>query len=592
MNKEDYFFVHNSRHNKTAIESCLIDKNYQVLSTQVPIQQPTTSTAAIDHIIDDDDSSEIESISSEVEEATNVEKKYNTQMLTSLCIQTISTGCSIRKTTEIISSFILDMKLNNTIDLKPITKSKIESGLKRLKFIKSSQNTFSRTNVKEEHYTLVKQPGDIFVSSVSSKNQVNEILTPARKAAKSIFQEISDLGLEENVRSYLRVNVCDGAPSNTGVKNGIHQAIQEILGRPLHLVVCLFHLNELILKSALKVTESIGSSKSCDIYRGELGELISSDDLHLMDVVDFKQIHTNFSDYQNETGEIRDDQDLLLSLTIGVIKKDNQLLNRVKNYKIGKIGQARWLTTATRILRVYISELNPSEDLIQLTEFVVKIYGPIYFKIRLNPYMSNCSQIFCEIVQRLNEKEGNVFVFSKELREKVFDTLENNSWSVHPRNLLLCMLLDANNEIKEKSIDIIKKSRSLPYSKKLATIKPTRENHFKLNFDAICYHQIIDLDNELNFIEPPLTADIKIEYLNRFVCPKITNHTQIVEYFVQNVNKMSSKYGEDNRNSSIYVKETSKHLKDDQKTEFITKLNKKIQKANTCEKNYVCAFYL
>ncbi|KAI2795592.1 hypothetical protein BLOT_016639 [Blomia tropicalis] len=271
MNKEDYFFVHNSRHNKTAIESCLIDKNYQVLSTQVPIQQPTTSTAAIDHIIDDDDSSEIESISSEVEEATNVEKKYNTQMLT-------------------------NMKLNNTIDLKPITKSKIESGLKRLKFIKSSQNTFSRTNVKEEHYTLVKQPGDIFVSSVSSKNQVNEILTPARKAVKSIFQEISDLGLEENVRSYLRVNVCDGAPSNTGVKNGIHQAIQEILGRPLHLVVCLFHLNELILKSALKVTESIGSSKSCDIYRGELGELISSDDLHLMDVVDFKQIHTNFPD--------------------------------------------------------------------------------------------------------------------------------------------------------------------------------------------------------------------------------------------------------------------------------------------------------
>ncbi|KAI2795593.1 hypothetical protein BLOT_016640 [Blomia tropicalis] len=203
----------------------------------------------------------------------------------------------------------------------------------------------------------------------------------------------------------------------------------------------------------------------------------------------------------------------------------------------------------------------------------------IYFRIKSIGRFNSIDRIR---VQRLNEKEGNVFVFSKELREKVFDTLENNSWSVHPRNLLLCMLLDANNEIKEKSIDIIKKSRSLPYSKELATIKPTRENHFKLNFDAICYHQIIDLDNELNFIEPPLTADIKIEYLNRFVCPKITNHTQIVEYFVQNVNKMSSKYGEDNRNSSIYVKETSKHLKDDQKTEFITKLNKKIQKANTC----------
>ena len=89
--------------------------------------------------------------------------------------------------------------------------------------------------------------------------------------------------------------------------------------------------------------------------------------------------------------------------------------------------------------------------------------------------MSNCSQIYFEIVQRINEKRDNEFVFSTELREKVFDTLENNSWSVHPRNLpkrLLCMICDANNEIKEKGIDIIKKSRNLPYSKKLTTIKP------------------------------------------------------------------------------------------------------------------------
>ena len=114
-------------------------------------------------------------------------------------------------------------------------------------------------------------------------------------------------------------------------------------------------------------------------------------------------------------------------------------------------------------------------------------------------------------------KWNNEFVFFTELPEKVFDTLENNTWSVYPRNLLLCLICDANNKVK-KGIDIIRKSKNLPYSKQFTTIKPTRENRFKLNFDANCYHQLIDLDNELNCIKPPLTMDINIEDLNRFTC--------------------------------------------------------------------------
>ncbi|GBO27069.1 hypothetical protein AVEN_217525-1 [Araneus ventricosus] len=43
----------------------------------------------------------------------------------------------------------------------------------------------------------------------------------------------------------------------------------------------------------------------------------------------------------------------------------------------GKVCHSRWLTTANRILRLYVAHENTSEALLTLTTFIAKIYAPM-----------------------------------------------------------------------------------------------------------------------------------------------------------------------------------------------------------------------
>ena len=47
------------------------------------------------------------------------------------------------------------------------------------------------------------------------------------------------------------------------------------------------------------------------------------------------------------------------------------------NLKPGPLSHSKWLTTASRILRFYISTKNPTENLVILTNYVVKVYLPV-----------------------------------------------------------------------------------------------------------------------------------------------------------------------------------------------------------------------
>ena len=44
-----------------------------------------------------------------------------------------------------------------------------------------------------------------------------------------------------------------------------------------------------------------------------------------------------------------------------------------------KINQACWLTTANRLFCLYVSTLNPSDDFLEIVNFIVTEYVPIWF---------------------------------------------------------------------------------------------------------------------------------------------------------------------------------------------------------------------
>jgi hypothetical protein len=48
----------------------------------------------------------------------------------------------------------------------------------------------------------------------------------------------------------------------------------------------------------------------------------------------------------------------------------------------GQIDHARWLTTANRILRLYICTRDPIQPLQTLAEFIMRVYALMWFRIK------------------------------------------------------------------------------------------------------------------------------------------------------------------------------------------------------------------
>ena len=52
----------------------------------------------------------------------------------------------------------------------------------------------------------------------------------------------------------------------------------------------------------------------------------------------------------------------------------------------GTVHNASWLTKANRILRLYVSTLHPSVELIRVISIIINIYAPSWFYFKSHPY--------------------------------------------------------------------------------------------------------------------------------------------------------------------------------------------------------------
>ena len=58
---------------------------------------------------------------------------------------------------------------------------------------------------------------------------------------------------------------------------------------------------------------------------------------------------------------------------------------RLANLYPGKMTHSRWLTTANKVIRLYVSVSKPSDTLKKTANFVATIYASSWFIIKLNP---------------------------------------------------------------------------------------------------------------------------------------------------------------------------------------------------------------
>lgn len=122
----------------------------------------------------------------------------------------------------------------------------------------------------------------------------------------------------------------------------------------------------------------------------------------------------------------------------------------------GKLSHARWLTAANLILRLYVSTRKPSQNLKLLVNYIMKVYAAMVFNIKYKPSIITHGAVhFAELVK-----------YSRCMPEKVRSIIDpiikRNAYFAHSENVLLAMLDDDRQFIRELAYHRIVQARAIP----------------------------------------------------------------------------------------------------------------------------------
>ncbi|QQP39125.1 Uncharacterized protein FKW44_019910 [Caligus rogercresseyi] len=237
----------------------------------------------------------------------------------------------------------------------------------------------------------------------------------------------------------------------------------------------------------------------------------------------------------------------------------------------GTIHNARWITTASTVMRLYIQTRNPPKELTRLVVMILNIYGPTFVNIKRKPHIKYASHHYFFALHQGRQH------LTKEERDVVESSFKINSFSAHPEVILLGALFDPDKNTRRTAVDIIIKDRE---KRKIGSfrqyIRPTKY----LNFNAKSYLELVDLSTIPNsfLTEPPLTFNIKNEEFLKCIegdlldIPDIPCHSQNVERFVASTTKEAKKTPDERTRHQRLVTihhSRSKISKDFQKSDFI-----------------------
>ncbi|GBM80401.1 hypothetical protein AVEN_28801-1 [Araneus ventricosus] len=210
-----------------------------------------------------------------------------------------------------------------------------------------------------------------------------------------------------------------------------------IPNRPLQLFVCQLHDNELPLRHLFAHLD--GTTTGLRSFTGKVTKSLAG--CEKLPVISFTPIECTLCEMNNK--KILSTDQLYLMEICEVINCGHCRESLKRNP--GKVCHSRWLTTANRNLRLYEADENPSEALLILTTFVVKVYAQMWFKIRTKP-----SVIYG--AQHLHQSIVISRYLSSYLKDVIDPVIKRNGFFRHPENVLISMLADDRNHKRELAL--------------------------------------------------------------------------------------------------------------------------------------------
>lgn len=389
--------------------------------------------------------------------------------------------------------------------------------------------------IKEDHYSLVQEPGSEYIGHVTPKSG------SAKDISTCIISYIQE-EIPETMNSIEAVG-CDGTVVNTGNKGGVIRHLEVKVGRSLQWFICLLHFNELPLRHLFQKLDGVSSGPNT--YCGPIGKELK--DCLKKIIVTFEAIECNLPEIDPKI--LSADQKYLYkickAINSGFCPQD------LANLEPGNLCHSRWLTAANRTLRVYVSTEIPSENLKVIVKFILKVYAPSWFRIKMNGSVKDGSKHLFQFIKS-----------SRYLEKKYLDiidpVIQRNAFFAHPENILLAMLTDKDADIRQLALKKIHEAKI----KSLSSENEIRQFEVPtLNFEAVTYTEIIDWSGCEVFV-PPALKNLKIDEIEKFLedneVPSTWDfveypcHTQAVERTVKLVTEASSKvYGQENRDNHI-----------------------------------------
>lgn len=155
--------------------------------------------------------------------------------------------------------------------------------------------------MKEEHISILREPGSIFLSHLSVEGG------DAHTIAEALLNRLAD----KNVNlSTVKAIGCDGTNTNTGRLGGILRIIEMELNTPIQWLVCLLHANELPLRVLMK--HYVGKSKDPKNYQGPIGSKLPT--CEKMGIVTFQKIELAVDLLNIDTAALNTDNKYLINI--------------------------------------------------------------------------------------------------------------------------------------------------------------------------------------------------------------------------------------------------------------------------------------
>ena len=405
--------------------------------------------------------------------------------------------------------------------------------------------------MKEEHYSICSEPGGEYLChfTVDSEER-DESQKAAEQIASLIYEWINDNGIKD---SLLAIGG-DSTNVNTGWKGGAIQFLENKMGRKLIWLICALHTNELPLRHLMIKLD--GKTTSGNKFSGPIGKLITSNVRLLKVKESIPKVGVEIGLIELDKSVIKclsQDQKYLYEITKAI--QSGLFPPYMKDRAIGPHSHARWLNLANRLCRIWCSEHTLSqqdtENLKLLVEFVVGVYSPMWFEIKVKHKWTYGPNHILKQLQLVRLQK-------KRVQDIVMPYLHSSAWNAHSENLLQTLLCSSESEDRKFAIETICNLRGEESSGD--TSLRIRKNP-TLNINATSLVQLIDWSSDVH--EPLLTCSMSKEDLLKLetVPMEVMDfpvHAQSIERCVKEVTRASATvYGEDRRDG--FIKATLAH---------------------------------